>query len=141
MVQLCHHSRVQTGAHVQLLQSASRREPPAAVSSSQATTNSQSTVSTSALGLSPQVCCTGSAGLQQALSKWQFARTGEALCGETGFCCGFWTPNWWKKAFGVYDNNQAHRSMVSCSFFSSLIAALHAWCMLVCCNACGGHPP
>ena len=20
--------------------------------------------------------------------------TGEALCGETGFCCGFWTPNW-----------------------------------------------
>ena len=22
------------------------------------------------------------------------ALTGEALCGETGFCCGFWTPNW-----------------------------------------------
>ena len=22
------------------------------------------------------------------------AHTGEALCGETGFCCGFWTPNW-----------------------------------------------
>ena len=20
--------------------------------------------------------------------------TGEALCGETGFCCSFWTPNW-----------------------------------------------
>ena len=20
--------------------------------------------------------------------------TGEALCGKTGFCCGFWTPNW-----------------------------------------------
>ena len=31
------------------------------------------------------------------------ARAGEALCGETGFCCGFWTPNWWEKAFGVHD--------------------------------------
>ena len=45
-----------------------------------------------------------------------------------------------EKAFGVYDNNQAYRSVVSC-FFSSLIAALHAWRMFVCYNACGGHPP
>ena len=24
----------------------------------------------------------------------QLPTTGEVLCGETGFCCGFWTPNW-----------------------------------------------
>ena len=23
-----------------------------------------------------------------------YTLTGEALFGETGFCCGFWTPNW-----------------------------------------------
>ena len=30
--------------------------------------------------------------LQKLLSM--LSHTGEALCGETGFCCGFWTPNW-----------------------------------------------
>ena len=29
----------------------------------------------------------------------------------------------------------------SAASFSSLIAALRAWCMFVCYNACGGHPP
>ena len=41
-------------------------------------------------------------GLRIAMSRtgWNLISTrfslttGEALCGETGFCCGFWTPNW-----------------------------------------------
>ena len=105
-----------------------------------------------------------SPGVRQISCAILWLVLGRPLCGETGFCWGFWTPNWrpeksffpplegakslenqclriaGEKAFGVYDNNQAYRSVVSC-FFSSLIAALHVWRMFVCYNACGGHPP
>ena len=50
-----------------------------------------------------------------------------------------------EKAFGVYDVLDRKQSSLQISgqllVSSSLIAALRAWCMFVCYNACGGHPP